>query len=133
MIEIVPVNPGVIFVPVYDPYWIYARPRPGFSVGISFGGRVFIGVSFGAFGWRAPRFDWRAHAVIVDDHPWERSAANRATYAHTYREPLARRPAASPCQYHETHAVQPNRSDRVERKAPERHEEHRNERREERK
>lgn len=50
-----------------------------------------------------------------------------------YREPLTRRPAASPSQYHETHAVQPNRSDRVERKAPERHEEHRNERREERK
>ena len=120
-IEIEPVDPGVIFVPVYDPYWIYARPRAGLSVGISFGGRIFIGASFSAFGWRAPGFDWRAHAVIIDNHVWERSAANRASYAHAYRAPMARRPAGSASQYHETHAVRPNRSDRVDRKAPERH------------
>jgi hypothetical protein len=120
-IEIVPADPGVIYVPVYDPYWIYARPRAGLAVGISFGGRIFIGASFSAFGWRAPGFDWRAHAVIIDNHVWERSAANRASYAHVYRAPMARRPAGSASQYHETHAVRPNRSDRAERKAPERH------------
>jgi len=38
-----------------------------------------------------------------------------------YRAPMARRPAGSASQYHETHAVRPNRSDRAERKAPERH------------
>ncbi|MGD0581071.1 MAG: hypothetical protein ABSC08_19380, partial [Bryobacteraceae bacterium] len=121
MIEIVPINPGVIFVPVYDPYWIYARPRPGFMVGLSFGARITIGASFSAIGWRAPGFNWRAHAVIIDNHPWERGAANRATYAHTYRAPLARPPAAAaarPSQYHETHTVQPNRSDRAARPAP---------------
>ena len=123
-IEIAPINPGMIYVPIYDPYWIYARPRPGFSVGISFGARIFIGASFGAFGWRAPRFDWRSHAVIIDNHPWERTFSNRANYVHPYREPIVRRAPAGARSYHETHEVRPNRSDRVERKAPARHEEH---------
>lgn len=113
-IEIDPIDAGMIFVPVYDPYWIFAPPRPGFAIGISFGSRVFIGAGFGAVGWLSPHFDWRAHALIIDNHPWERNALNRATYAHPYRTPMARRPAAGARTYHETHAVHPTRSDRVE-------------------
>lgn len=128
-IEVVPVNAGMIYVPVYDPYWIYARPRPGFSVGISFGPHVFIGASFGAFGWRAPGFDWRSHAVIIDNRPWQRTLSNRATYAHEYRTPIVRPAPNAQRQYHETHEMRPNRPDRVEHRAPARREERRDDRR----
>lgn len=128
VIEIVPINSGAIYVPVYDPYWIYARPRAGFSIGISFGPRIFIGARFGAFGWRAPGFDWRSHAVIIDNHPWQRTINNRATYAHEYRAPIVRPAPNAPREYRETHATQPNRSDRAVRK-PERREERREDRR----
>ena len=48
-IEIMPVNPGYIVVPYYDPLVVYARPRPGFVVGgaINFGFGVTIGQLFG--------------------------------------------------------------------------------------
>jgi hypothetical protein len=122
-IDIVPVSPGVIYVPVYDPYWIYARPRPGFSIGIHFGPRVVIGAGFGPIGWRAPRFDWRAHNVIIDNRPWVRSYGNRYTYAHPYSAPapvVRRGPEAGP-EYRERHEVRPNRPDVMERRAgPER-------------
>jgi hypothetical protein len=121
VIEIVPVTPGVLYVPMYDPYWIYARPRAGFSIGISFGPRIFIGASFGAFGWREPHFDWRGHAVIIDNHPWQRTFVNRQTYVHQYGAPIARRPANAPRTYQERHEVRPQHSDR----RPERREERR--------
>jgi hypothetical protein len=94
ILEIVPLAPGALFVPVYDPYRIYAAPRPGFSIGLSFGPRIFIGASFGSFGWRQPGFDWRGRTVIIDNHPWGRTMANRNVYVHEYRTPLAVHPAA---------------------------------------
>ena len=113
-------GPWVEIVPVYDPYWIYAPPQAGFSIGISFAARIPVN-SFVTLGWRTPRLDWRAHTFIIDNHVWERSAANRTMYVHTYREPMAvrptphaERPAAERGQgYHETHEVKPNRSERV--------------------
>ena len=36
-IEIIPVNPSVIFVPYYDPNIVYFRPRPGFYIGGAIG------------------------------------------------------------------------------------------------
>jgi len=152
-IEIVPVNPAIIFVPVYDSYWIYAPPRPGLAVSIWFGPRIFVN-SFVGIGWRGPHFDWHAHTVIIDNRVWERTVVNRTTYVHRYREPVAvhrapefehphaeagrphpedQHPHAEggrpnvqgthPYQYHETHEVKPNRSERVERSAPAKHEE----------
>jgi hypothetical protein len=113
-IEIDPIDAGMIFVPVYDPYWIFAPPRPGFAIGISFGARIFVGASFGGVGWLSPHFNWGAHALIIDNHPWERNAMNRATYAHPYHAPAMRRGPEARGTYHETHAVRPNRSDRSE-------------------
>lgn len=132
MIEILPVNPEMIYVPIYDPYWIYARPRPGFSIGISFGPRIFIGASFGAVGWRGPRFDWAAHTVVIDDRPWQRTFANRAAYVHPYREPIVRRPATPAREFRETHELRPARPDRMERRPAVRREERREDRRGER-
>lgn len=52
-IQIVPVNPDLYYVPVYDPYVVYVRPRPGFFVGgaIRFGPGIGIGAAFSPWGW----------------------------------------------------------------------------------
>jgi hypothetical protein len=43
-LEILPLNPAVVYVPYYDPVVVFARPRPGFVVGtaIRFGPAVSI-------------------------------------------------------------------------------------------
>jgi Protein of unknown function (DUF3300) len=75
-IEIEPVNPDVIYVPMYDPavvygpWWYPAYPPyvwyPGVAigVGISFGVGFFVGAAVGS--WCG--FDWRHHHVNVDIH-----------------------------------------------------------------
>jgi Protein of unknown function (DUF3300) len=78
IIEIVPANPQVIYVPVYQPQVVYTQrpPRPGFF--ISFG----LGLAIGA--WLNHDFDWRDHQVVVwhHDHPrpfdwWYRPPSRR--------------------------------------------------------
>jgi hypothetical protein len=87
-IEILPVDPGVIYVPYYNPYVVYAAPRPGFFVGgaITFGPSIGIGV-FAPWGWGGISFGWRNHAIIVNNRPWERTWVNRGTYVHPYAAP----------------------------------------------
>ena len=57
-IDIQPVG-GYMYVPIYDPYVVFARPRPGFFVG----GAIRFG---GGFRWISGynRFDWRRHEVV---------------------------------------------------------------------
>ena len=76
-------------MPAYNPAVVFVAPRPGFAIGaaISFGPRISIG-AFIPFGWRSPVLDWRAHAVIIDGHPFERGWANRAQYVHPYASPV---------------------------------------------
>lgn len=85
-IEIEPVNPAFIVVPYYDPAVVFFAPRPGFFVGgaISFRFGIAIGPAFRPWGWGYSRFDWRGHAVIINNAPWGRSWANRRVYAHPY-------------------------------------------------
>jgi hypothetical protein len=87
-IEILPVDPGYIYVPYYDPYVVFARPRPGFFIGgaITFGPRIGIGV-FAPWGWGGISFGWRNHAIIVNNRPWERTWVNRQVYVHPYIAP----------------------------------------------
>jgi hypothetical protein len=63
-IDIMPVG-GYMYVPVYDPYIVFARPRPGFFVG----GAIRFG---GGFRWASGynRFDWRSHEVFVNRRVW---------------------------------------------------------------
>jgi hypothetical protein len=84
-IQIVPVDPGYIYVPVYDPYIVYAPPRPGFYVGnaIGFGAGFGIGSAFGGWGWGGG-FNWRSHGVIVNNVYWGRTWQNRGFYEHNY-------------------------------------------------
>ncbi|MCC6364473.1 MAG: DUF3300 domain-containing protein [Bryobacterales bacterium] len=95
-IQILPAQDGYYYVPVYDPRVVYVRPRPGIriGVGITFGPRIFLGAAFAPYGWAGPGFDWRAHTVIIDRRPWERTWANRQRYEYRYTAPPPR--AAGP-------------------------------------
>lgn len=91
VVEILPVNPGYIYVPYYNPAIVFA-PRRGISIGaaISFGPGIVIGAGFSPYGWGGPHFDWRARTVIIDNHPWQRRWDNRSAYVHPYNAPPPR-------------------------------------------
>lgn len=118
LIVINPVNPGLYYVPVYDPLIVYARPRPGFVVGgaITFGAGFAIGSAFAPWGWGGARFGWGEHAVFVQDRPWVRTYVNRTTYVHEYAAPRF-----APDRRVETHRLEPH----DEHHGPERREERR--------
>ena len=84
-IQILPTDPGLLYVPYYNPYVVYSRPRPGFFVGsaITFGPRIGIS-AFLPLGWGGARFGWTDHRIFVNNRPWERSWGNRETYVHPY-------------------------------------------------
>jgi hypothetical protein len=103
-IEIVPVNPAYLYVPVYSPAVVYAPPRPGFSIGLAvhFSPSIFIGPAFVSFGWARPGFAWGTHAILIGGAPWGRTWANRAVYVHPY--PNAFRPVpGARVEHHDAH------------------------------
>jgi hypothetical protein len=91
-IAIVPVNPAYYYVPLYNPGVVFFAPRPGFFVGgaIRFGPVVTIGPAFGRFGWVGAGFGWGGHTILIDNHPWGRTYANRGVYVHPYAHPYVR-------------------------------------------
>lgn len=103
-IEIVPVNPAVIYVPYYEPRIVFAPPRPGFVVsrGITFGFGIGIGPAFRVWGWGGNRFAWNTHTVIINNGEWRRNWSNRGTYFHPYE---IRRPGPPPARFEERHEV----------------------------
>ncbi len=92
-LEILPVNPSVIYVPWYDPNVVYFRPARGFFIGgaITFGPGISIGAFF-PWGWGGVSFGWRAHTIIIAGRPWERTWANPG-YVHPYPAPARPRVA----------------------------------------
>ena len=88
-IEILPVNPGYVVVPYYDPLVVFAPPRRGFFVGgaVRFGFGVTLGAAWAPWGWGASRFGWGEHTVIINNAPWRRTWVNRATYVHPWSVP----------------------------------------------
>ena len=76
LVRIEPANPEIVYVPVYDPYYVYGSwwypayppyywyyPSGFYSgVSISFGPGVFFG--YNAFSW--VWFDWHVHRVHID-------------------------------------------------------------------
>jgi hypothetical protein len=85
-IEILPVRPGLLYVPEYNPVVVFARPRPGFAIGaaIRFGPGITIGAGFAPFGWASPAIVWPSHQIIIAGHPWARTWVNRQEYVHPY-------------------------------------------------
>ncbi|MGA2077980.1 MAG: DUF3300 domain-containing protein [Terriglobia bacterium] len=115
-ITIMPVNPGFIVIPAYNPGVVFLAPRVGFVVGaaIRFGFGVAIGLAFRPWGWGFgwTHFDWGHHVVIVNNHPWGRTWANRRTYVHPYAVQRFSRAAARPAEHHELERRSPQeRSD----------------------
>jgi len=69
-IQIVPIQPRYIYVPVYDPYAVYYRSGYGFGGG--FGGNLIsFGTGFAIGAWLNDDFDWGRHRVYY--HGWEGS------------------------------------------------------------
>ncbi len=130
-IEIAPVNPGFIVVPVYNPLVVFAPPRPGFFVGgaINFGFGISIGAAFRPWGWGYNRFGWANHSVIINNANWNRNWANRTAYVHPYAG-VARGPAFRPGvhveEHHELHERSPRERENA-RVGHAREEEHREE------
>jgi hypothetical protein len=131
-IQILPVDAGFVYVPYYNPYVVFARPRPGFFVGgaITFGPRIVVG-SFAPWGWGHSTFGWRDHRIVVNNRPWERTWANRQVYTHPYTAP---RPQVQDrrTEHHELREYHPPEHRAPERRAPEgrrdEHDEHRDHR-----
>jgi hypothetical protein len=117
-IEILPVDPGAIFVPYYDPLVVFYRPRAGFFIGgaITFGPRIYIGAAFAPWGWGGISFGWRTHDIIINNRPWGRVWANRGVYVHPYAGP-SRRIEGPRVEHHElTEWHEPVRGGREERR-----------------
>lgn len=92
-IQILPVNPNVIYVPYYDPLVVFAPPPPGFALAsaIRFGPGITIGAVFGGWGWwLGSGFLWPSHTILIDRRPWLRVWANRFGYVHPYVHPWVR-------------------------------------------
>ena len=92
-IQILPVDPNVLYVPYYDPLVVFAPPRPGFALAgaIRFGPGVTIGAVFGGWGWwLGSGFIWPSHTILIDRHPWTRVWVNRFGYVHPYVHPWVR-------------------------------------------
>ena len=124
-IEIRPVNPAFVYVPYYDPFVVYARPRPGFFVGnaINFGFGIGIGPAFRPWGWGSNRVLWNSRAVIINDRPWNRTYVNRGSYVHPYA--VERYNGPRPAERHEL--IQRSERERQADRGRERVEEHRGE------
>jgi hypothetical protein len=109
MIEIMPVDPALYFVPVYDPLSVFGRPRIGLALGITFGPRILIGAAFGQWGWGRSGFGWPSRTILLDGRPWARTRENHGTYNHPYSAP---RPAAGPrVERHEARPVHSKRQE----------------------
>jgi Protein of unknown function (DUF3300) len=92
-IQILPIDPNVLYVPYYDPVVVFAPPRPGLAIAgaIHFGPGITIGAAFGGWGWwLGSGFVWPSHTILIDHHPWGRVWANRAVYVHPYVHPWVR-------------------------------------------
>jgi len=102
-VTIMPVNPGFIVVPVYNPAVVFVAPGPGFFIGgaIRFGFGISIGFAFRPWGWGLSFFNWGAHSLIINNHPWGRTWVNRATYVHPYAVRRFARTAPRPPDRHE--------------------------------
>lgn len=83
-IEILPVDPGYICIPYYDPAVVFYRPWRGRGVGISFGFGVRIGGYFAPWGWGGGRVDWGHHTIFMNNQPWARRWENRDGFQHPY-------------------------------------------------
>jgi hypothetical protein len=109
IVEILPVDPAVYYLPAYDPQIVFARPRAGLTVGLNFGPRIGIGAAFRPWGWGQSSIAWSSHTLLLAGRPWARTRSNRDTYVHPY--PARRQPAVARVERHEVRPTRPVRKD----------------------
>ena len=99
-ITIMPVNPGFVVVPYYDPAVVFFAPRPGFVIGgaIRFGFGVTIGGFFAPWGWggEGSASIGAAHAVFLNNADGAGPGPTAAAYVHPGYAGI-RRPAPGCC------------------------------------
>jgi hypothetical protein len=104
-ITITPVRTEYVYVPVYNPYYVYYRYYDGYAR-ISYAPGIWIGGWFGYWGWGTCWFDWNTSIIYVRDTRWyppRRHIPRRHHYApppprHHYDHPHH---AAPPARHHE--------------------------------
>src|SRR6516164_8680857 len=80
VVQIVPTNPEVIYVPVYDPYWVWGPPiyypyahwyyppvHTGLFFGVGIGVGAFFGVGWGGWGGWGWHPAWGSRTIIVNN------------------------------------------------------------------
>ena len=107
-ITIMPVDPGFIPVPYYDPGIVFLRPRDrDFSWEERFasdsGSASAPTSGRGAGEWDSGRFDWGGHRVYINNAPWGRTWINRGAYVHPYEGVHRWGPAERVPEGHELH------------------------------
>ena len=92
-ITITPVRTEYVYVPVYNPYYVYYRYYDGYAR-ISYAPGIWIGGWFGYWGWGSCWFDWNTRIIYVRDtywHPPRRHIPRHHRYAppprHHYDRP----------------------------------------------
>jgi hypothetical protein len=87
-VEILPLDPGLIYVPEYDPLVVFRGPAHGLVIGgaIRFGPGITLTAAFAPWGgfWVGPAFVWSSHTILIDRGPWLRTWVNRGAYIHPY-------------------------------------------------
>ena len=68
-ITITPVRTEYVYVPVYNPYYVYYRYYDGYAR-ISYAPGIWIGGWFGYWGWGSCWFDWNTRIIYVRDTYW---------------------------------------------------------------
>lgn len=101
-ITITPVRTEYVYVPVYNPYYVYYRYYDGY-VRITYGPEVWTG-GFGYWGWGTCWFDWNMHVIYVHDRHWR-------PHRHYPRHPPRYAPPPPPRRYDDRphHAAPPPR------------------------
>jgi uncharacterized protein DUF3300 len=103
VIEIVPAQPDVIYVPYYDPNLVFNQPGYGEPPYVTFG----IGLPVGF--WLDYDFNWRSRVIIVGDrhhnwsehrdwnrHPVSGGKPNYGNNWHPWKPPVTRPPVSRP-------------------------------------
>jgi hypothetical protein len=67
-IGILPVDPALIVIPMYDPSVVFERPRPGYGMTgfVRYGVGVHVGTAFVRWGWGSTHIAWQSRAVMFN-------------------------------------------------------------------
>lgn len=101
-ITITPVRTEYVYVPVYNPYYVYYHYYDGYAR-ITYAPGIWIGGWFGFWGWGTCWFDWNRRYIYVRDTRWY--PPRRHVPRHRHYAPPPRRHAPPP---HHRHVERPH-------------------------